>query len=286
MIEIYLLEALDAFMRCGTLSKAAEELHISQPALSRSMKKLEESLDVPLFIRTGNSIELNETGKFAAGLAGSLLNQNRNMIEQVRNHAASLHTISIGYCAPGPAMELPGLLTGMYPDLKISSEQKSEEELLKGLKENRYTYIILSHETHDDTLSEVYYGSETLYIAAIPAHPLSVYKDQGVCFSDINGETFLQVSDVGIWDDIKKKMMPDSRILKQESLDSLSQIINASSILSFATDISIRLFRAAENPERIFIPIRDPEATVNYYCVCRKENAGSLLMKRLAAGKR
>ena len=42
MIEIYLLEQLEAFARCGTLSAAAEELHLSQPALTRSMKKLEQ----------------------------------------------------------------------------------------------------------------------------------------------------------------------------------------------------------------------------------------------------
>ena len=44
MMELYLLEQLIAFSRQGTLSGAAEKLHISQPALSQSMKKLEESL--------------------------------------------------------------------------------------------------------------------------------------------------------------------------------------------------------------------------------------------------
>ena len=37
MIDIFLLEQLDAFARTGTLSRAAEELHITQPALSRNM---------------------------------------------------------------------------------------------------------------------------------------------------------------------------------------------------------------------------------------------------------
>ena len=52
MMELYLLEQLIAFSRQGTLSGAAEKLHISQPALSQSMKKLEESLGVSLFERS------------------------------------------------------------------------------------------------------------------------------------------------------------------------------------------------------------------------------------------
>lgn len=51
MIEIYLLEQLKAFHDCGTLSAASEQLHLSQPALSRSMKKMEEILGVTLFER-------------------------------------------------------------------------------------------------------------------------------------------------------------------------------------------------------------------------------------------
>lgn len=44
MIEIHLFEQLVAFASCGTLSAAADQLHISQPALSRSMQRLEDEL--------------------------------------------------------------------------------------------------------------------------------------------------------------------------------------------------------------------------------------------------
>lgn len=46
LIETALPEQLDAFARCGTLSAAAMELHLSQPALTRAMKRMEE-LGVP-----------------------------------------------------------------------------------------------------------------------------------------------------------------------------------------------------------------------------------------------
>ena len=57
MFELYQLEQLVAVAECGTLSNAAEQLHISQPALSRSMQRLEAELQVTLFIR--KKIKLN-----------------------------------------------------------------------------------------------------------------------------------------------------------------------------------------------------------------------------------
>ena len=48
MLELYLLRQLAAFKEYGTLSEAAERLYLSQPALSRNMRKLEEEIGVPL----------------------------------------------------------------------------------------------------------------------------------------------------------------------------------------------------------------------------------------------
>lgn len=47
MFELYQLTQLIAIAECGTMSGAAGQLHLSQPALSRSMQKLEEELQVP-----------------------------------------------------------------------------------------------------------------------------------------------------------------------------------------------------------------------------------------------
>lgn len=55
MIEMYLLEQLVAVEKFGRLSEAAKNLYISQPALSRSMQKLERLLDVELFSRSKKS---------------------------------------------------------------------------------------------------------------------------------------------------------------------------------------------------------------------------------------
>mgnify|MGYP002859421912 CR=1 FL=1 len=85
MIEIYLLEQLAAVAKCGTLLKASEELHLSQPALSRSMKKLEEQLGVSLFERENSKISLNKTGLHAVEYAKRILDLDREMFESVND---------------------------------------------------------------------------------------------------------------------------------------------------------------------------------------------------------
>lgn len=101
MTEIHLLEQLAAFADCGTLS-AAEKLHTSQPALTRSMKKLEAALGVTLFARSKNRLLLNECGTFAASMARRVLAEDREFENMVKAYDRSLHTISVGFCAPIP----------------------------------------------------------------------------------------------------------------------------------------------------------------------------------------
>ena len=48
---------------CGNITKAAEVLYITQPALSTSLRKLEEEVARPLFIREGRNLRLTENGK-------------------------------------------------------------------------------------------------------------------------------------------------------------------------------------------------------------------------------
>lgn len=272
MIEIYLLEALCALNDYGTLSAAAEHLHISQPALSRSMQKLEDLLGVSLFDRTKNRIALNDTGKIAAAMARRILESEEDMITAVRNYDFSLHTISAGYCTPGPMMEIPLSLTQIYPKMKVSSEMESEADLLKGLRTGKYGFIILSHAYEDEDTICIPCGTESLYFSLIPAHPAVLFKDQGLTFSQMNGETFVMASDIGVWRDLTMNMMPDSHFVLQDSLEALSAVINASTLPAFASDLTIRLFRSRENNGRIFIKILDPEATMHYHCVILKKN--------------
>ena len=90
MIELEQLKQLIAFAKYGTLSKVAEELYISQPALSRSIQKLEKTLGVELFDRKKNKMELNENGKTVIQYAEKILNLVDEMEEKVNKNNCSV----------------------------------------------------------------------------------------------------------------------------------------------------------------------------------------------------
>ena len=86
MIETNLLAQFVAFAKAGTLTRAAQDLHTSQPALTRSMKKLEEELEVPLFVRHKNHLELTQTGRYAVYYAQRVLQENQDFCDRIALH--------------------------------------------------------------------------------------------------------------------------------------------------------------------------------------------------------
>lgn len=58
-MELFDLEQLAAFTDYGTLSAVADKLHLSQPTLTKTMKRLKKKFQVYLFIRSKNKLKLN-----------------------------------------------------------------------------------------------------------------------------------------------------------------------------------------------------------------------------------
>lgn len=268
MIESYLWEQLAALYSSGTLSSAAEKLHLSQPSLSRSMKKLEDVLGVSLFERQKNRITLNETGALAARYAMRLMEEEEEMVKQIRLFDRSLRTFSVGSCAPGPLMELLPRVTAAFPELSVSSAVAGVEQLMQGLASNEYTAVILPFAVDDPALLCQRYMSEKLNLSVSRLHPAAVF--QTISFEQMNGQNFIMYAHVGVWESIVREKMPQSRFFLQNDADAVGELARHSELPSFTTDITIAKMASRQNG-RINIPFSDPEATVTYYIVCRKE---------------
>lgn len=269
MIEIYLLEHLQAFYEFGTLSAASEHLNITQPSLSRSMQKLEEMLNVTLFERQKNRIILNETGKLAAKYAKRILDQETEMERHLRAFDRSLHTLTIGSCAPGPLMTLLPKATSVFTDMTVSSGIDTGENLIKGLKASEYNLIILQNPPDDTDLCCRKYCTEQLYLSVTPFHPAA--SCQKVAFADMDGQNFIMYAHVGFWEDIVHEKMPNARFFKQDDLEAVGELTRFSDLPSFASDITLQTIPSRRN-DRIYIPFSDPESLAAYYLIYHAEN--------------
>ncbi|BBF42714.1 putative transcriptional regulator [Lachnospiraceae bacterium KM106-2] len=270
MIEIYLLEQLVAVAKCGTLSAAAEHLHMTQPALSKSMQKLENLIEITLFERKKNKISINETGELAAELAEQILKQEENMLTRLRHFDKSRHTISLGSCAPIPIAEIVPLLSQNFSNFTISSFLEDDEvKLINDLYEEQYQLIVLSYAPDDDSLYIKEYSKEQLYLLVPKAHPLSKF-DQ-LHFSDFDGQNILLHSKIGSWNDLARTNLPKSHFMVMDNLDALSNVFETGSFPAFTTDVMIQSQNNLSDDVKA-IPIQDEAATMHYYCICKKSN--------------
>ena len=267
MIEIYLLEQLEAFARCGTLSAAAEELHLSQPALTRSMKKLEELIGVPLFERGKNKLTLNENGKLTAEYARRVLEQDREIIGRVRAFDRQNHTISIGGCAPVPVQQLVPQVTALFEDMTVSQEVHPDAQLLEGLRDSTFQLVILHEEPDDEYLYWVPYGEEKLYIVLPKEHPLA--GREGIWLKELESMNILLFCQIGFWYELCVDKIPNPHFLLQNDFEAFGALVQASNLPVFTSSYFLAYPTIPHDNNRVVIPILDEEAYVHYFLACK-----------------
>lgn len=268
MIEIGQVEQLLAVSKYGTLSKAAEALHISQPALSRAMQKLEEELQVPIFDREKNRITLNATGKVAVDYAQKVLFSANDMIARVREYNRMTHTISIGACAPAPLWDLVPYAGKIYENMAVSSEIKMPDILLSGLENDLYTAVVLNKIPESKELYYELYDTETLYFSLALDHSLADSK--ALFFKNLDGQTMLLYSRIGVWYPMHLETQPHTHFILQDNREVFMDLTQNSTLPTFISDLSIE--RDGKPDNRKIIPIIDKEATNSFYLVCKKKN--------------
>lgn len=269
MIEFQQLEQLIAVAEEGNLSRASEKLLISQPALTRSIQRLEDDLGFSLFDRTKNRITLNDNGYLAVELMKKLINERDQMIHTLQAYNNSKFTIHIGSCAPAPVWGLRYIFQNQYPELKVTDILDSNEQnLFEMLKSKECPLIILTQPIEDDSFECIELFEEYLYISVPPAHPLALFEE--VSFHDLDGESVLLLSDIGFWNEICKKMIPQSHLLVQQDQSVFNELSKASALPTFKSNITKLDNKKVEN--RIDILITNKEAHVKYFAIFDKKN--------------
>ena len=129
------LECFLAVARLGNLSRAAEEMFLTQPTLTARLKALEEEVEDQLFVRTSRGMRLTEAGKeflpYAERSVASF-EEGRRRLEELRG--ASGGRLVLGASPGVGTYALPGLLerfTAAYPQVSVSVRTGHSEDILE-----------------------------------------------------------------------------------------------------------------------------------------------------------
>src|SRR5882672_9029214 len=120
------------------VSRAALKLHVSQPALSRQIRDLEDELGFLLLERSAKSVRLTEAGRAFLTEARAVLQRSEDAVKTARAIAGGAGELHVGYAPSLTARILPRTLRAFQaelPSVRVKLHDLSTEEMLIGLRE-------------------------------------------------------------------------------------------------------------------------------------------------------
>lgn len=179
-MELRHLRYFEAVARHSHVTRAAEELHIAQPALSKQVSQLEQELGVALFDRIGRNVRLTEAGEALLPHARAVLAQiesvRAEMAERVglRRGRASIGTPpTVGTQLLPPAL---ALFHNRYPGIGLELHEAGVQTLLELLEAGVADVVIATLPVEDSELTIVPIFTEEMIVAVGRNHRLASRK--------------------------------------------------------------------------------------------------------------
>lgn len=175
-ISLRQLRVFEAVARQLSYTRAAEELHLSQPAVSMQVRQLEDLIGMPLFERLGKSIALTEAGRevYHYGLS---INRSLQEMEEVLE---ALKGVSRGrlYVAVASTVNYfaPRLLASFhqrFPGINLRLDVTNRESLVRLLEANSVDLVLMGTPPEDVDVESEAFMDNPLVVIAPPDHPLA-----------------------------------------------------------------------------------------------------------------
>lgn len=259
-MELVQLEQLVAIREHGTISGAAGALHISQPALSRSIRRLENDLGQELFERSRNHVRFNEAGEVALRHADAILSNVRLMREEFDELSRRQRTLQVASVAPAPVWRFSELALRRDPSTIIDPHMTSRQGVERALIRREAAFAItLSPIPLPNVLSQQLMTEDLMLFAPTSS---AYARRPSVSFSELDGESFIVFEQVGFWMDVVGRNLPHSQIIVQRDRTVFEQLIVATGLLGFSTNAAAATVADAH---RTSIPIADADAHATFF---------------------
>lgn len=186
------LKVFESVARHLNYTRAAQELHLTQPAVSMQVNQLEESLGVALFEQLGKRIHLTEAGQEVLTYARSVtqqLEELEGVLNRIKGLSGGRLRISVATTANYFIPTLLGTFSRRFPDVTVTLDVTNRETLLRQLRENTVDLVIMGQPPREADVEAEPFMDNPLVVVAPPDHPLAGKKK--IPLARLQEETFL-----------------------------------------------------------------------------------------------
>lgn len=189
------LEYFQTLANVQHMTRAAEILSISQPALSRSIASLEEEVGLPLFDRQGRSIVLNRYGIMFLGRVNRIMNEMRDGLDDIQQLIdPEQGEITLGFLHTLGTSTVPTIIRAFheqYPHVTFQFQQNHTHTLLKQLKSGELDLCLLASIDYEKPIDWIELWRDELFVIVPINHPLA--NRQSIKLKEIVDESFISM---------------------------------------------------------------------------------------------
>lgn len=274
------IECFVAVAQSLSFTRAAEELGMSQPPLSRHIRRLEEELGAELFHRTKRNVELTDVGRVFAPRARELLVKAQiarsEVTEVVGLGPAKLRVGGSGMLAAFALPDIVAVYRSIYKDVTLRLEQRRSEELMARVENDELDIAIARLPLRPTNLEMTRLGSERLFVALPQDHrladeasiPIGELRSEQMIMCSGRGEPFYAiVSDMCL----ASGFMP-SVICDGAEYTTVFRMVGMGLGVSVTSEISTRL---RVEPSPVFVPIEGTESGLSTVMLAKPKSRRS-----------
>lgn len=186
------LKVFESVARHLSFSRAAEDLHLTQPAVSMQIKQLEDSVDLPLFEQIGKKIYLTDAGRELYHYSRAISEQLTDMelaLDELKGLERGKLNISVVSTANYFAPHLLAKFCQRYSGITVSLNVSNRETVLKHLADNVTDLAIMGQPPNGLDIATESFMENPLVVIAPPGHPLC--SARRIPVKRLEQETFL-----------------------------------------------------------------------------------------------
>jgi DNA-binding transcriptional LysR family regulator len=277
------LRAFLAIARCGTINAAAHSIGMTQPALSRSLKRLEQTLAARLFDRHPAGMALTEFGRLVQQHAELIEFESARLSEDIRMlNGAATGFVRVGLVPSAISTLLSRALQRTFkaaPNLQVQIVEGAGNQMLELVANGSVDFAVIGQVQSDipEGVLTTPIGREEVCVAASPVHP--VFSRPDLCLKDLKEYPWiLPEKGNAIWlgfNDLFRRagLAPPVPHITTNSVHTLRTIVAEGSYLTMMS----RVIFSLEESHDLIVPISLPSAHWQREIVLARKSHRNLL---------